>query len=215
MTVRILRFKEPVNTWTHLVTCIAAMVGMGYLVAMTHQSPGLMAAMIIYGISMIVLFAASSIYHALDVSEKAVLRLKKFDHVSIFLLIAGTYTPVFVVGLDGGWRITMLALVWSLAIAGMLMKLFWIGVPRTLSTVLYVALGWIAVVPFYKLVQSLPTGAIALMIGGGIAYTIGAVIYGTKKLDFFPGKFGHHEIFHLWVSAGAGLHFAMVAGYMA
>ena len=213
--VRILRFKEPVNTWTHLVTCIAAMVGMGFLVEMTHQRPGLMASMIIYGISMVVLFAASSIYHALDVSVKTNLRLKKFDHVSIFLLIAGTYTPVFVVGLDGGWRITMLALVWSLALAGMVMKLFWIGVPRALSTLLYVAMGWIAVVPSYKLVQALPSGAMVLMLCGGIAYTIGAIIYGTKKLDFFPGKFGHHEIFHLWVSAGAALHFAMVAGYMA
>ena len=213
--VRILRVKEPVNTWTHLVTCIAAMVGMGFLVAMTHQSPGKLTSMIIYGISMVVLFAASSIYHAADVSAKAELRLKKFDHVSIFLLIAGSYTPVFVVGLDGAWRITMLALVWSLALGGMVMKMFWIGVPRALSTVLYVGLGWIAVVPFYKLVQALPTGAILLMVGGGIAYTIGAIIYGTKKLDFFPGKFGHHEIFHLWVSAGAGLHFAMVAGYMA
>lgn len=212
---RFLRFKEPVNTWTHLVTAMLAAVGMVFLIIGSADQAGKVVAMVVYGISMIVLFMASSIYHAVDASEKVVLRLKKFDHVSIFLLIAGTYTPVFAFGLDGAWRVTMLAIVWGLAVFGMMLKMFFIGVPRFVSTLIYVGLGWIAVVPFYKLVETLPTGAIVLMVLGGVAYTVGAVIYQTKKLDFFPGKFGHHEIFHLFVSLGAGLHFAMIAKYIA
>jgi len=213
--LRFLRFKEPVNTWTHLLTCVAAIVGLVFLIVMTADETGKMMSMIVYGTSMIVLFLASSLYHAISGSEKVTRALKKFDHMSIFFLIAGTYTPVFAIGLDGAWRVTMLITVWSLAVVGMLLKLFFIGVPRSLSTVLYVGLGWIAIVPFVKLVDALPTGAIVLMVLGGVAYTIGAVIYGTKKFDFWPGKFGHHEIFHLWVSTGSALHFAMICAYIA
>jgi len=213
--LRYLRFKEPVNTWTHLVTCLLAVVGLVFLILDTYDHGGKLAAMIVYGVSMILLFLASSLYHAVSGSESVMRRLKKFDHVSIFLLIAGTYTPVLAFGLDGAWRVTMLIVVWSLAALGMLLKIFFIGVPRAISTALYVGLGWVAVVPFVKLIDGLPAGALVLLVLGGVAYTIGAVIYQTKWFDFWPGKFGHHEIFHLFVSAGCGLHFAMVAGYIA
>jgi len=212
--MRFLRFKEPVNTWTHLITCLFAVVG---LIVLLVESSGVgkTVAMIVYGISMIVLFLASSLYHAIYTTPKKELWLRKFDHVSIFLLIAGTYTPVFAFALDGAWRVTMLTVVWSLAAVGMILKLFFMGMPRYISTIFYVALGWIAVVPFVKMIDTMPTGAITLMVLGGVAYTIGAIIYGTKKFDFFPNRFGHHEIFHLWVSAGAVLHFFMVERYIA
>lgn len=212
--MRFLRFKEPVNTWTHLITCLFAVVG---LIVLLVESSGVgkTVAMVVYGISMIVLFLASSLYHAVYTTPKKELWLRKFDHVSIFLLIAGTYTPVFAFALDGAWRVTMLILVWSLAAVGMILKLFFMGMPRSVSTIFYVGLGWIAVVPFVKLIDSMQTGALVLMVLGGVAYTIGAIIYGTKKFDFFPNRFGHHEIFHLWVSAGAVLHFFMVEQYIA
>ncbi|TCP53347.1 hemolysin III [Tumebacillus sp. BK434] len=210
-----LRFREPVNTWTHLLTCLAAVAGLVLLIVWSRESAAKVSVMVIYGLSLIVLFMASAVYHAVRSTPEKILALKKFDHMAIYLLIAGTYTPVFAFGLDGSWRITMLAVVWALALAGMAMKLFFINAPRYLSTLLYVGLGWIAVVPFVKLVETLPTGAIWLMFAGGVAYTVGAVIYATKWFDWFPGKFGFHEIFHLWVSAGATLHFLMVARYIA
>ncbi|MFD2171070.1 PAQR family membrane homeostasis protein TrhA [Tumebacillus lipolyticus] len=210
-----LRFREPVNTWTHLMTCLAAVVGLVLLIVWSRESAAKVSVMTVYGVSMIVLFFASSLYHAVRTSPEKILALKKFDHVSIFLLIAGTYTPVFAYGLDGAWQITMLIIVWALAIAGMAMKLFFIHAPRYLSTLLYVGLGWIAIVPFFKLTESFPPQAIWLMIAGGVAYTVGAVIYATKWFDWVPGKFGFHEIFHLWVSAGATLHFVMIARYIA
>jgi hemolysin III len=212
---RYLKWKEPVNAWTHALTALAGVVGLVFLIVFTAQSPGKLASMIIYGASVIVLFAASAIYHAVHTTPKKELLLKKIDHISIFLLIAGTYTPVLAFGLTGAWRITMLALVWGIAMLGILMKVFFINVPRSWSTVLYVALGWIAVIPFVKLVHAYPPGAMWFMIGGGIAYTIGAVIYATKKPDPFPGKFGFHEIFHLWVTAGSALHFVMILRYIA
>lgn len=212
--MRFLRFKEPVNTWTHLVTCLLAVVGTVFLLA-EATGLGKKVSVGVYGVSMVVLFLASSLYHAIRTSPKKELWLRKFDHMSIFLLIAGTYTPVFWFGLDGTWRTTMLIVVWAIAGAGMVMKLFFMGVPRWISTVLYTGLGWIAIVPFYKLAETLSTGAIVLMVLGGVAYTVGAVIYGTKKLDLFPGKFGFHEMFHVWVSVGAILHFFMVERYIA
>lgn len=211
-----LRVKEPVNAWSHLLTCAAAVVGLIYLVARySEQTAGKLSSLIIYGASMIVLYLASGLYHAIRTTPAKELWLRKFDHVSIFLLIAGTYTPVFAYGLHGAWQVTMLSVVWGLAGVGMLLKLFFMGVPRWISTLLYVALGWIAVVPFIKLVHGLPLGAILFMLLGGVAYTVGAVIYGTKKLDLVPGKFGFHEIFHMFVSAGSVLHFVMIAFFVA
>ncbi|WP_347338361.1 PAQR family membrane homeostasis protein TrhA [Tumebacillus amylolyticus] len=214
--MRWLRVKEPVNAWSHLLTCAAAVVGLIYLVvAFSEQTAGKLSSLIIYGASLIVLYLASGLYHAVRTTPSKELWLRKFDHVSIFLLIAGTYTPVFAYGLQGAWQVTMLSVVWGLAGAGMVLKLFFMNIPRWISTLIYVALGWIAVVPFFKLIQNLPAGAILFMFLGGIAYTIGAVIFGTKKLDFFPGKFGFHEVWHMFVSAGSVLHFVMIAFFVA
>lgn len=214
--MKFLRVKEPVNAWSHLLTCAAAVVGLIYLVvAYSEQTAGKLSSLIIYGASMITLFLASGLYHAIRTTPKKELWLRKFDHVSIFLLIAGTYTPVFAYGLHGAWQVTMLSVVWGLAGAGMLLKLFFMGVPRWISTLLYVSLGWIAVVPMFKLVDGLPAGALLFMLLGGVAYTVGAVIYGTKKLDFVPGKFGFHEVWHMFVSAGSALHFVMIAFFVA
>lgn len=212
---RYLKFKEPVSTWTHLITCLCALAGLVFLIVVSHDDVAKMTTMIVYGVSMVVLYLASSLYHAVHTTPKKELWLKKFDHASIFFLIAGSYTPVLYFGLDGTWRLAMLICVWTLAILGMLMKTFFIHIPNHLSTALYVGLGWIAVVPFVKLIGAYPLEAILLLLGGGIAYTIGAVIYAKECFDFIPGKFGHHEVFHLWVMAGSGLHFTMVARYIA
>lgn len=209
-----LRMKEPVNTWTHFVTFLAAIAGLVFLIILSKNNVSKLITMTIYGSSLILLYGASSLYHWVKASPRVELLLKKIDHISIYFLIAGSYTPVFYYGLDGAWKWTMLISVWTLAAIGMLLKVWFIHLPRYVSTAFYVTLGWIAVVPFVKLISSLPVGAMVLMVAGGVAYTIGAIIYATKKLNFFPNRFGFHEIFHLFVSAGSIVHFVMIALYL-
>lgn len=170
--------------------------------------------MTVYGVSMITLYGASTVYHWARAVPRKVMVLKKIDHIAIYLLIAGSYTPVFYYGLEGAWRAAMLISIWVLTLVGILLKVWFINLPRYVSTAFYIALGWIAVIPFAKLLTSLPAGALVLMFIGGVAYTIGAVIYATKWLNFFPDRFGFHEIFHIFITLGSVAHFTMIMIYI-
>ena len=209
-----LNMKEPVNTWTHFIAFMAAIVGLVFLIVMSKGDVLKLVTMTIYGLSMILLYGASSIYHWIRTTPQKELLLKKIDHIAIYFLIAGSYTPVFYYGLDGAWRWAMLISVWSLAVLGMALKLWLIRAPRYVSAGFYVSLGWIALVPFFQLTKHLQVGAIILMAVGGVLYTIGAVIYATKIFDFFPKRFGFHEIFHLFIAAGSIVHFIMILIYI-
>lgn len=208
------RMKEPVNTWTHFVTFLAAVVGLVFLVAETRHNASKLITMTIYGVSVILLYGGSSLYHWRKTTPRKTLVLKKLDHVAIYLLIAGSYTPVFYYGLAGAWKWTMLPAVWALALIGILLKIWFINAPRYISTGFYVTLGWIALVPFGQLFHNLPLGAVEYMIMGGAAYTVGAIIYATKIFNFWPGRFGFHEIFHLFVVAGSVCHYIMMVRYI-
>jgi hemolysin III len=209
-----LKMREPTNTWTHFITFLVAIVGLGFLIALSYKNVSTLVTMSIYGISVILLYGASSIYHWLHTTSQNELILKKLDHCAIYLLIAGSYTPVLYYGLDGSWCWSMLGAIWGLTVIGILMKVWFIRIPRYISTLFYVILGWIAVIPFAKLLHKLPIGAIILMSVGGALYTIGAIIYATKWLDFSPNRFGFHEIFHFFVMAGSGVHYAMMVVYI-
>jgi hemolysin III len=209
-----LKMKEPVNTWTHFVPFMAAIIGLVFLIINCKDNISKLVTMTIYGLSVIILYGASSVYHWVRTTPQKELLLKKIDHIAIYFLIAGSYTPVFYFGLEGAWRWAMLISVWCLAIIGMILKLWLIHAPRYVSTAFYVSLGWIALVPFLQLIQHLPKGAIILMAVGGVVYTIGAVIYATKIFDFFPKRFGFHEIFHLFIAAGSLVHFIMILIYI-
>ncbi|PTM57704.1 PAQR family membrane homeostasis protein TrhA [Desmospora activa] len=209
-----LKMKEPVNTWTHFITFLVAIVGLVFLILLSKDNMSKLVTMTIYGTSVILLYGASSLYHWVRTTPSKELLLKKLDHIAIYLLIAGSYTPVFYYGLEGAWKWTMLTAVWLLAVIGAFLKLWLVKAPRYLSTTFYVTLGWIAVIPFFQLVGHLSTGAIILMIAGGVAYTIGAIIYATKCFDFFPNRFGFHEVFHLFVMAGTAIHFVMMMVYI-
>lgn len=206
--------REPVNTWTHFVSFLAGIVGLVFLILLTYQEPTKLITMIVYGVSLIVLFGASSLYHWVNASSKVQLALRKFDHIAIYFFIAGSYTPIVYVGLEGAWRLTMLICVWSLAIIGMILKLWFMNVPRMVSTIFYVTLGWLAVVPFGQFIDNLPIKAIILLIAGGVAYTVGAIIYATKIFDFIPNKFGFHEVFHIFIMLGSLAHFLMILLYI-
>lgn len=209
-----LKMKEPVNTWTHFISFVAAIVGLVFLIIVCKNNISKLVTMTIYGLSMILLYGASSIYHWVQTTPKKELLLKKIDHIAIYFLIAGSYTPVFYYGLEGAWRWAMLISVWSLAMLGMALKIWFIHAPRYVSAGFYVSLGWIALVPFLQLIKHLPLGAIILMAVGGVIYTMGAVIYATKIFDFFPKRFGFHEIFHLFIAAGSIVHFIMILIYI-
>jgi hemolysin III len=206
-------FKDPISGLTHLGSALISALGMAILVWLSP--PGLARlAMGIYGISLVLLFSASATYHLVQTTPRREEWLRKFDHVAIFLLIAGTYTPVCLVVLTGGWRWGLLIPVWLIAAGGSLFKLVWVRSPRWLSAGAYIVMGWLGVIGVVQLLSALPLAALGWLLLGGLLYTGGAVIYATKRPDFLPGVFGFHEIWHLFVSAGGAAHYVFVAAYI-
>ena len=211
------KFREPVNGLTHLVGGLFASVGLIVLLA-TATSEGRvdqLVAFTVFGFSLIALYSASALYHLLPLSPRGVARLRRVDHMSIFLLIAGTYTPFCLLALDGGWRVGLLGLVWGLALCGIVLKLLWMNAPRWLSVALYLGLGWVALVAAPALFRAVPAGGMAWVLGGALVYSVGALIYGLKRPNPIPGVLGFHELWHLFVMAGSACHFWAVLGYIA
>ncbi|NMB00340.1 MAG: hemolysin III family protein [Firmicutes bacterium] len=204
------KIKEPVNALTHFAMFLFGFVALGLLIWKGWGSVAGVTVAVIFGVSIILLYGASTLYHWVRTTPKRELLLRKFDHISIYILIAGTYTPVLYHGLEGLWRWVMLAVIWGLSALGAAMKVWLVELPRILTAGFYLLLGWLAVIPFGQLVQTLARPAIYLLIAGGVAYTIGAVIYATKIFNFFPKRFGFHEIFHIFVGLGTVLHFLMI-----
>ena len=166
----------------------------------------------IFALSMILLYGASTVYHTLNISEKINRLLRKIDHMMIFILIAGSYTPVCMIPLRDTAGIPLLVLVWGTAIAGILIKAFWITCPKWFSSLIYISMGWLCVLAMVPLVSSLPTAAFLWLVAGGVIYTIGGIIY-ALKLPFFNARhqyFGSHEIFHLFVMGGSLCHFVVM-----
>ncbi len=169
----------------------------------------------IFGFSLITLYSASALYHLLPLSPLGVARLRRVDHMSIFLLIAGTYTPFCLLALDGGWQVALLCLIWGLALCGILLKLLWMEAPRWLAVALYLGMGWVALVAAPALFRAVPAGGMAWVLAGALVYSAGALIYGLKRPNPVPGVFGFHELWHLFVMAGSACHFWAVLGYIA
>ena len=205
-----LAVREPVNTWTHFSMFVAGIVGLVFLILAARGSGTAVATAAIFGSSIIVLYGASSTYHWLHVKEKALGWLRRVDHMAIYLLIAGTYTPILVHGLEGAWRGASLSVIWSLALVGIVLKIWFIQAPRYLTASLYMAMGWMALIPLSQLARSFDPPMIYLLLAGGAMYTLGALIYASKRLNFWPKSFGFHEVFHIFVMAGTLVHYFMV-----
>lgn len=213
------KLKDPGSAITHFIGMMIAIAAAAPLLLKASREPGIAhtIALSIFILSMILLYASSTIYHTLDISPKVNKLLRKMDHMMIFILIAGTYTPVCMVVLGDrtGWA--MLALVWGIALAGILIKAFWITCPKWFSSVIYIAMGWVCVLSFSKLVHSMAPAAFGWLLAGGIIYTIGGVIY-ALKLPIFNSRhknFGSHEIFHLFVMGGSLCHYIMMYQFVA
>ncbi|MEP7226790.1 MAG: hemolysin III family protein [Gemmatimonadales bacterium] len=209
-----MRIREPVNGATHFIGLLLAGGGTILLLRMAH-GPSELVAFGVYGATLILLFGASTLYHALTVTDRPGRALRTLDHIAIYFLIAGTYTPVALVTLKGplGW--TLLAAVWLIAIAGIPFKLFFLDAPVWLSTGTYLAMGYLALVAVVPIARAVSFHGLAWLIAGGLAYTVGAVVYARQRPDPFPGRFGHHEIWHLLVLAGSGCHFAFMLYHVA
>lgn len=208
------RAKEPFSTYSHF---FGVLLSIAALVALVVQSDGHVWRTIgfsIYGATLILLYSASTLYHWLPLSPRGEDILRRFDHIAIFWLIAGSYTPVCVITLRGAWGWSILGAVWALALGGTALKLFWEHLPNPLSAALYVGMGWLAVVAIAPLTRNLPPPAILWLLAGGLAYTAGALIYAIERPDPFPTVFGHHEVFHVFVLAGSALHFVFMARYV-
>ena len=211
------RLREPVSGLTHLAGVLLALIALGVLLAKASGAGRVdqFVAFGIFGCSLIALYGASALYHLLPASPAAVARLRRLDHMAIFILIAGTYTPICLLALEGGWRAVLLCLVWTLALCGVVLKLLWMDAPRWLSVGLYLAMGWLAVIAASAILKAVPLGGIAWILAGGLVYSAGALIYGLKRPNPVPGVFGFHELWHLFVMAGSACHFWAILQYIA
>jgi hemolysin III len=208
------RPRDPVSSGSHLLGVLLSIVGLVVLVVQSRGEPWRVVGASIYGASLILLYSASTLYHWLALSPRAIDRLQRFDHVTIFVLIAGTYTPLCLVTLRGGWGWSVFGVVWGLAVLGTALKLFVAQLARWPSTALYVCMGWTALVAIVPLARALPLDGMMWLLAGGGLYTVGALVYACRRPDPLPGLLGFHEVFHLLVLLGSIAHFVFVARYV-
>lgn len=207
--------REPINSITHLLGAFLSIIGT--IVLLTHTTlplnPVVITSILIFGISLVLLYTASGVYHLVYATDAILLRLRKLDHSMIFILIAGSYTPFCLLALDGFWKWFIIITVWSLALIGIILKMVWMNMPRWLSTGFYIGMGWIALFALKPLYASLSLGGFCYLILGGVMYTIGGIIYGTKKPNL-SADFGFHEIFHIFVMLGSFCHYWAILNYV-
>jgi len=200
-------FEEQLNAWSHGSGAVLGIVGLVLLIAYGDSSSLELFSVIVYGVSIIILFSASALYHSVrDETKKHYFRI--VDHVSIYLLIAGTYTPVSLITLSGGKGWLIFGLVWGIAVFGAILKLFFTGKFDIISTLLYLVMGWLIVLDFSTLVANMATDGLLLMFLGGLFYTVGIVFYVMRRIPF------NHVIWHFFVLAGAICHFFMIFFYV-
>ena len=211
-----IHLREPVSCLTHFAAFLASIPVTAVLVykALEQGDAVKTFSFIIFGASLLLLYGASALYHGKNAEPKTIEFLRRIDHMMIFVLIAGTYTPVCLVNLSASCGKILLYVIWGMATAGILVKIFWLNAPRFLSTSFYVIMGWAAVFAFYPLSKAVPMSGIILLILGGVTYTIGAVIYALKKPGMQFGCFGFHEIFHLFVMGGSLFHIVFMFLYV-
>lgn len=202
--------KDPVSALTHFIAFCAAVVAMPPL--LVHAAIGgadfsALASLSVFMLTMVLLYGASTAYHTFQLSACGVRLLKKLDHIMIFYLIAGSYTPVCTVALDAAVGSRLLALVWGLAAAGTLFKLCWVGCPKWVSSVIYIAMGWSCLTAMPQVIAALSPAGFFWLLAGGVVYTAGGVIYALKPKNAGKRAFGHHELFHLFIMGGSLCHY--------
>ncbi len=213
MSISKRKLKDPVSGFLHVLgvaLSVAAIVSLLMKTIAIDSSVWRYIGFSVFGAGLILLYSASSIYHLLNLSDKAMLVFRKIDHIMIFVLIAATYTPICLLPLRGPWGWSLLGAIWGFAVLGIVLKAVFFHAPRWLYTACYVAMGWACVVCIVPILRTIPTGGLLWLLGGGIAYSLGAVIYALK----WPGRdakwFGFHEVFHVLILIGSWCHFMMM-----
>ena len=211
------RARDPVSSYTHFLGAVFSLLGGALLLCKSVQNPQFsvlkLLSVLVFAISLLALYTASAVYHYAAVAPKTLLRLRKLDHAMIYILIAGTYTPIIYNVFPEPLAVYFTVGMWLFAFAGICLKFCWMGAPRWLSTVVYIVMGWAIMIDVPALAQLGPMG-IALLAGGGLAYTAGAVIYAVKKPNLLR-SFGFHELFHIFVLLGSLLHFLLIYCFLA
>lgn len=211
-----LKAREPFSCYSHFVGAVLSAVGLFALLVRLLVQPDisgqLAGAAVVFCLSLIALYSASSAYHFSGRGEAVVRRLKKLDHSMIYVLIAGSYTPIILKFMPAPRCFVFLGVIWLIALTGIAVKLLWIDAPRLIGTALYLALGW-AIAFDFGVVLSMPSPAVELLAAGGLSYTVGGIIYILKKPNF-SRLLGFHELFHLFVIAGSVCHYLMVMLYV-
>lgn len=215
---RAFHLKDPFSSLSHLIfagVCAAAGIP---LVIRAFVSSGALngLSMLLFLFGLVGLYTASGVYHALDISETVNKRLRKIDHSMIYILIAGTYSPVCLIVLNSTKGSILFAVIWILALIGIFQALFWINCPKWFSAMIYILMGWLCIFALGDIVAALPAGAFAWLLAGGIIYTVGGVIY-ALKLPLFTRMskgFGNHELFHLFCIGGSFCHYVMMLVYV-
>lgn len=206
------KLREPVNSLTHWAGALLALAGLIALLLLGWSTPSKIISLGVYGVSLIVMFSASATYHMVRVKDRALEIFRKVDHAAIYCLIAGTYTPFCVNAFEGFWKWGMLSIIWSLALIGIIVKVFYIRAPRWLNAGIYLVMGWLCIAAIGQMLAVLPAWVIGWLIAGGVIYTLGAIVYVTKIFNFKPGVFGFHEMWHIFVLLAAAAHFVAVLG---
>ncbi|TCT13820.1 hemolysin III [Natranaerovirga pectinivora] len=210
-----MKIKDPISALTHFIGMILSIIAASLLVFKSIQNTTLLhvTSFTLFGASLILLYLASTVYHSVNKPKLSAI-LHRIDHMMIFVLIAGSYTPICLIALQGFWGFTLITIIWTIALGGIILKALWINAPRWLSTGIYILMGWLVIIAFNPLLKALPTAAFYWLLAGGIIYTLGGLIYALKWPHFKFKHFGFHELFHLFVMGGSFCHFMLMYLYI-
>jgi hemolysin III len=209
------RMQNPVRGFLHGSAAVLSSIGATVLWREAHGDLGMQIALVVFAASLVALYTVSSLYHSFPWQAVWKQRMQRLDHAMIFVVVAGTYTPIAMVVLNGWILVAALVATWGITLAGIIQKIFWPHVGHWLSITMQVVQGWLAL-PFLGVVaQTLPPAAFWLVVLGGLSYTVGMIFFVTHRPRLWPHVFSYHEVFHVCVCAGSALHYAAILGYIA
>ncbi len=207
--------RDPFSGFSHLWGAILSVCATIFMLTNVPQSNETLYLIgyTVFGLSMTFMFASSAVYHLVEGSGDVIRKFKRVDHIAIYVMIAGSYTPYCLLGLSSPLSWQSVIVIWIIALFGIGLKIFWLNAPRWLSTLLYLVMGWLSLIIYEPLSNNMSDGAINWLVAGGICYSVGAVVYATKWPNLHQ-KFGFHELWHIFVLGGAGCHFVSIAIYL-
>lgn len=209
------KFRDPISGLTHLAAAAFAVCGLVILLLIGSDNSAKAISLAIYGLSLILMLAASATYHLVKAPPRVIKVLRKVDHSAIYLLIAGSYTPICVHFFHGFWQWWFVGIIWGMALIGVAIKIFIINAPRWVTAGIYLLMGWMAVIAIPEMLVTMPVSALIWLVLGGLFFTLGAAVYISKKPDFLPNVFGFHELWHIFVIIGCACHFIVIAYFIA